>query len=111
MHISMYLRKETAYSYNVATFYLMSRGNKIARQTFSVMLIGTRPIIRLQIIVDKQIQTNNEIPTCSPCCKSEANNLPIGKNMNQLEQAHGPNPWQEKACDRLGSFQHSLPFS
>lgn len=41
MHRSMYLRKERAYSYNVATFYLVSRGNKIARQIFSVMLIGT----------------------------------------------------------------------
>jgi len=31
--------------------------------------------------------------------------------MIQLGQARGPNPWQEKVCDRLGSFQHSPPFS
>ena len=29
MHRSMYLRKERAYSYNVATFYLVSRGTKL----------------------------------------------------------------------------------
>lgn len=38
------------------------------------------------------------------------NNLPLWKNVNQLGQAHGPNLWHEKACDRQGSFQHPLPI-
>lgn len=59
MHISMYLRKETAYSYNVATFYLMSRGNKIARQTFSVMLIGTSSNLHEHNKNQKKIDTHN----------------------------------------------------